>query len=111
MTSFDRAPKVSWVLRQALALLFSLMAIRGIYDLDEGLERLRSELVDSLSERSMRDAISPGQIAYEQVSLKVRKFNTGLNADQIPDEDRISREHDALVSEAREYRRQSRGGQ
>lgn len=106
----DRAPSVQWILRQVLAFLCSLMAVRGIYDYAEGLDRLRAELESYLGERAERVFVAPWQLVRDQVALKMRRFNTGYNLDAIPDEDRLREEHDELLAQARAYRKASRGG-
>lgn len=105
----DRAPSVAWIVRQVFALLCSLMAVRGLYDYAPGVEQLQRELDAYLGERSEREWVEPSRIVREQVALKVRRFNTGFNLDEIPDGDRLAEEHDELLQRAREYREASQG--
>jgi hypothetical protein len=105
----DRAPSVLWILRQVLALLFSFMAVRGLYNYSRGIDQLKTELDAFLGERSVRDLVEPSRLVHEQVALKARRFNTAFNQDEIPDEDRLQEEHDELMRQADAYRKASRG--
>jgi len=106
----DRAPEMSRLLRHVLGLLWSFMALRGTYELGEGIQQLWAALDEHMARRSEFLGIGPRRLVFEQVALRVRKFNLGLNADEIPDEDRLHREGDGLAEEAAAYRRASRGG-
>jgi hypothetical protein len=105
----DRAPSVSWILRQIFALLCSFMAVRELYEYVRGMDRLQLELDAYLGERSERELIEPTRLVREQVALKVRRFNTGYNLDEIADEDQRQEEHDELMRQAEAYRKASRG--
>lgn len=105
----DRAPSVAWILRQVFALLCSLMAIRGLYDYAPGMAQLQRELDAYLGDRSEREWVEPSRIVREQVALKVRRFNTGYNLDEMPNADRLQVEHDELLQRAQEYREASQG--
>jgi hypothetical protein len=105
----DRAPSVSWILRQIFALFCSFMAVRGLYEYGRGIAQLQRELDAHLGERSERELIELTRLVREQVALKVRRFNTGYNLDEIPDEDRLQEEHDELMRQAEAYRKASRG--
>jgi hypothetical protein len=92
-----------------LALLFSFMAVRGLYNYSRGIDQLKTELDAFLGERSVRDLVEPSRLVHEQVALKARRFNTAFNQDEIPDEDRLQEEHDELMRQADAYRKASRG--
>ena len=85
------------------------MAVRGLYEYARGIGQLQLELNAYLGERSERELIEPTGLVREQVALKVRRFNTGYNLDEIADEDRLSDEHDELLQRAEEYRKASDG--
>jgi hypothetical protein len=105
----ERAPSVRWVLRQIFALLCSFMAIRGLYNYAQGLDLLQTELSAFLGERSEREFATQTRIVHDQVALKMRRFNTGYNLDEISEEDRLQEQQDELLRQADAYRKASRG--
>ena len=103
----ERVPQAPWIFRQVMGLICSFVALRGIQDLGDGMERLRSSSSRTWSSGRIWSA-SPRVSSCTSRSRKVRKFNLAINVDEIPDEDR--KRPRKLEEAAAEYRRLSRGG-
>lgn len=95
------APTERHTLGRLHSSLTTLMALRGWFTLNEAWTGLPSLLDDYLFNRCMFEGAHPDKYVEEQVRLKARRFNLFLN-EQAPE---------PTETNARGYRRQSKGGE
>jgi len=105
-----RAPDMGWVLQQSRSLLTTFMAMRGLDEYCEAFDYWNRAIESDLGRLGEQIGLDPDAIIREAVGLKHRRFNTALNLDAIPDEERFHQIERELAEAAREYEHASRGG-
>lgn len=104
-----RTPDMQWVLQQSRSLLTTFMALRGLDEYCEAFDYWNRAIESDLGRLAQLIGLHPDAIIREAVTLKHRRFNTALNLDSIPNEDRFHQIEQELAEAAREYKRVSRG--
>jgi hypothetical protein len=82
----SRAPGHDWLMNYGLSAVTSFMAVRSFYEFEEGLTAFCSALMDYHDQKAFHQGLSLATFVREKVALKVRQYNTGLNADELTDE-------------------------
>jgi hypothetical protein len=105
--SAARVPKLDVLFRFFASVQTSFMAVKGIGDYSEGLRRLVEESRAFLASRCEEVlGMTFEDWIVQEVAVKRRRFNTGLN---IPSEGQDSATNDKVDRDAGEYFRRSKG--
>ncbi len=100
-----RNPTELRLIAVVLGSLASFMAMHNITDRNEGVDRLLHKLYEHYSRIAAYDGLSFDEYLLRRVAVKVREFNTAINAHGLVDN--LKKDYEGEQAEA--YRRASRG--